>query len=197
MRVLRADGHKRMPWKNGKGETVEIAVFPPDASVDDFDFRISMATVAEDGSFSLFKGVDRTLSVLSGDGITLCVDGHDPVDLMIDSEPHPFPADVATSARLLGAPITDLNVMTRRSRFSHEVIKVDPSQVRFLADTNTFIHCTGETLQFISDDRVEMLQMGDCANFAPGEQFILVKPKAGYIIRLFVAADQSSARRNR
>lgn len=43
MRILRASDHKRMPWKNGKGETVEIAVFPEGASVDTFDWRISMA----------------------------------------------------------------------------------------------------------------------------------------------------------
>ncbi|WP_442165592.1 HutD family protein, partial [Rhizobium leguminosarum] len=46
---MRAGDHKRMPWKNGKGETVEIAVFPPGASINDFDWSISMATVAEDG----------------------------------------------------------------------------------------------------------------------------------------------------
>ncbi|MGI2035464.1 HutD family protein [Rhizobium panacihumi] len=40
-----------MPWKSGKEETTEIAVFPPDASIDDFDWRISMATVAPDDPF--------------------------------------------------------------------------------------------------------------------------------------------------
>src|SRR3712207_8945836 len=34
MKILRSSEYRRMPWKNGKGETVEIAVFPPNASVD-------------------------------------------------------------------------------------------------------------------------------------------------------------------
>jgi len=121
MRILRASDHKRMPWKNGKGETVEIAVFPEAATVDDFDWRISMATVAEDGPFSVFADIDRTLSVLTGDGIALSVAGEPDHILRPDTPPHAFPADAVTSARLLSGPITDLNVMTRRGKFTHRV----------------------------------------------------------------------------
>lgn len=121
MKILRASDYKRMPWKNGKGETVEIAVFPPDASIDDFGWRISMATVAEDGPFSVFEGIDRTLSVLTGEGVVLSVDGAESVELTPSSAPHAFPADARTAARLLDGPITDLNVMTRRDAFHHYV----------------------------------------------------------------------------
>ncbi len=75
MKLYRAHDHKRMPWKNGGGETVEIAVFPPGAGVDDFDWRISMATVASDGPFSIFPGIDRTLSILDGAGLSLKMEG--------------------------------------------------------------------------------------------------------------------------
>lgn len=121
MKLLRASDHKRMPWKNGKGETVEIAVFPQGATVENFDWRISTATVAEDGPFSVFDGIDRTLSVLTGEGITLAVAGNEEIDLRQDTAPHSFAADVVTSARLIGGPITDLNVMTRRGRWDHAV----------------------------------------------------------------------------
>ncbi|MFB9949072.1 HutD family protein [Rhizobium puerariae] len=121
MKVLRSADYRRMPWKNGGGETVEIAVFPPSASVDDLDWRISMATVATDGPFSIFEGVDRTLCVLSGEGIGLSMQGRLPVSLTRQSDPHAFPADLPTSAHLIGGPITDLNVMTRRGRFVHRV----------------------------------------------------------------------------
>ena len=121
MRILRSADHKRMPWKNGKGETVEIAVSPAGATVDNFDWRISMATVAEDGPFSVFDGIDRTLSVLTGEGITLFVAGHAPTTLRRETPPHGFPADRETHATLVSGPITDLNVMTRRGSFTRSV----------------------------------------------------------------------------
>ena len=64
-RILRSPDHRRMPWKNGRGETTEIAVHPAGASIDDFGWRVSMAGVAEDGDFSLFPGIAITLTVVS------------------------------------------------------------------------------------------------------------------------------------
>jgi len=114
-----------MPWKNGKGETVEIAVFPEGASVDTFDWRISMAPVVSDGSFSVFPGIDRTLSILTGDGMMLSVEGMAPTVIGQKSVPFSFSGDAKTEAVLQAGPITDLNVMTRRRRFSHRVTRVD------------------------------------------------------------------------
>ena len=73
MQVLRAENYRRMPWKNGGGETTEIAVFPAGAGLDDFDWRVSMARVESSGPFSVFPGIDRTLAILEGEG-------HYPVD---------------------------------------------------------------------------------------------------------------------
>jgi hypothetical protein len=42
---------------SGAGETREIISFPPDAL--QFGWRASIATIASDGPFSLFAGVDR------------------------------------------------------------------------------------------------------------------------------------------
>jgi environmental stress-induced protein Ves len=124
MRILRAADYKRMPWKNGGGETVEIAVDPPEAGLGDFAWRVSMAAVAADGPFSTFLEIDRTLSVLSGAGMELTIEGHGAVVLDRSSPPYAFPADVSTHARLLDGPITDLNVMTRRGRYAHAVSRL-------------------------------------------------------------------------
>ena len=124
MRVIRATDYRRMRWKNGLGETTEIAVHPDDATVDTFDWRLSMARVEADGPFSAFEGIDRTLSVLSGAGIRLTVDGRAPVELTAATEPYTFPGDRPTAAALLAGAITDLNVMTRRATFGHHVRRV-------------------------------------------------------------------------
>lgn len=121
MRMLRAESYRRMRWKNGGGETAEIAVSPDGAGLDDFGWRVSMATVEAGGPFSIFPGVDRTLSILEGEGMMLDIEGQGTVTLTAAADPYSFPADAATSAELVGGPITDLNVMTRRGLYRHKV----------------------------------------------------------------------------
>lgn len=141
--LLKPSDYRRMPWKNGLGETIEIAVFPPDAGIGDFDWRISMATVASDGPFSLFPGVERTLSVLSGDGLTLHRADGTKQALGIDSTPYAFPADEQVSATLVDSAITDLNVMTRRGRFDHGVerLHLDGSVAMPASESAVIVFC--------------------------------------------------------
>ncbi|WP_028745145.1 HutD family protein [Rhizobium mesoamericanum] len=136
--VLSSSAYRRMPWKNGGGETIEIAVSPEGATLSDFGWRLSMATVATDGPFSIFAGIDRTLSILDGNGMSLTIDGENPVLLTRDSAPLSFPADVDVSATLPDGPIMDLNVMTRRNGFRHRVDRVD-------VGSTTTVHATAPT----------------------------------------------------
>lgn len=114
MKILRAADFRTMAWKNGGGETTEIIVSPHGASMDDFDWRVSMARVASDGPFSLFPCIDRSLTLLEGEGMTLQVEGMGAHHLTIASDPFAFPGDVAVQSRLDAGAILDLNVMTRR-----------------------------------------------------------------------------------
>ncbi|MBA3446439.1 MAG: HutD family protein [Pseudaminobacter sp.] len=125
MRIIRAADCRRMPWKNGGGETTEIAVSPPVAGLDDFDWRLSMARVESSGPFSMFPGIDRTLAILDGEGIILHVEDRIPFGLTGKSDPLPFPADVPTRANLVAGAVTDLNMMTRRGRRRHSVERID------------------------------------------------------------------------
>jgi environmental stress-induced protein Ves len=119
LRFLPAAGRRPAPWKNGGGSTTEIAAFPPGAGLADFDWRVSMAEVAATGSFSEFPGIDRTLCLLSGAGMTLHIAGAGKVPLTPASPICRFAGDAATSAELHDGPIANLNVMTRRDRFEH------------------------------------------------------------------------------
>lgn len=121
MRIIRAAECLVMPWKNGGGTTTEIAVAPDGASLNDFDWRISMAHVGQDGPFSSFPGIDRTLSVLNGAGITLAFGDGERVRLDRASAPHFFAADRAVDGLLVDGPIDDLNVMSRRGHWTHGV----------------------------------------------------------------------------
>ncbi len=165
--LLRSNDHRRMPWKNGGGETVEIAVSPEGVGLADFDWRVSMATVATDGPFSVFPGIDRTLSILDGAGMTLSIEGRAPERLTQKSEPLPFAADAPTSATLIDGTITDLNVMTRRGRFMHSVR-------RFAIDGNDDVSFeSGTTLVLCHRGNVEIdgtaLDAGDCLLVSEGD----------------------------
>lgn len=113
MRVLRAADRIAMPWKNGGGVTREVAAFPPDADLDGFEWRISLAQIAADGPFSTFPGVDRVLTVIDGAGLLLTVDER-MLALDAASPPLTFPGEAQVSARLTDGPVSDLNVMVRR-----------------------------------------------------------------------------------
>ncbi len=63
---------RKMPvnlWRNGAGETREICCFPPETR--DFNWRASIASIASNGEFSLFPGVDRVITLLEGGKSTL------------------------------------------------------------------------------------------------------------------------------
>jgi environmental stress-induced protein Ves len=119
MRKLDARSYRTMPWKNGGGTTTEVLRSPESGSLEDFDWRVSMAKVASAGPFSRFPGVDRSIAILDGGGITLALEGRGTTTLDRTSAPFAFPADIAVSATLAGGPIEDLNVMTRRGRCRH------------------------------------------------------------------------------
>ena len=125
-RLMSAD-HRRMAWKNGAGETIEVMVHPPGAGLGDFGWRVSMAGVAEDGPFSAFEGIERSLAVLSGEGLELSVAGRAPCRIGPGDPPVTFPGDVACTARLMGGPVRDLNVMTRRGAWVHRLARADGS----------------------------------------------------------------------
>lgn len=167
MRIVRAADLVRTPWKNGGGETAEIAVHPPGAGFADFGWRISLATVAGGGLFSWFGGVDRTLTILTGEGMDLTIDGHE-YRLTAASAPLAFPGDVPAAANLIGGPVTDLNVMTRRGVFSHRVERIGPGLIATSAGGTVAVVAT-EAVRIDASD----LATGDAAFLEPDEGAVL------------------------
>jgi environmental stress-induced protein Ves len=60
-----------VPWKNGGGSTKEITTFPPNARLDDFIWRVSVAEIKQPSAYSLFPQVDRTQVLIAGLSLTL------------------------------------------------------------------------------------------------------------------------------
>jgi uncharacterized protein len=118
LRIIRSAEYPTRPWKNGGGTTRDIAVSPPGASLDDFDWRLSLARVDRDGPFSRFDNVDRTLVLLSG---AMTLHEQDRRIDLVRHEPVMFEGERAFAATVEGGATLDFNVMTRRGRARHIV----------------------------------------------------------------------------
>ncbi|WP_330287264.1 HutD/Ves family protein [Streptomyces sp. NBC_00576] len=144
--ALRWSDYRSVPWKNGGGITREVAsgaVRTPVASAeiaDGFDWRVSVADVDAGGSFSVFPGIDRVITLVEGEGMVLTVDGiRHPVGPL---SPFAFSGDAATDCRLKVGAVRNMNVMTRRSRAAAQVRIITVATAR-----GTELGCAaGETL---------------------------------------------------
>lgn len=139
MRILRAADRTPMPWKNGGGITREVAIWPPTAALDAFDWRISIADVARGGPFSAFPSVDRVLTVIQGAGLELAVEGLATVTLDAAAPPFAFPGDAACAAELHEGPIRDLNLMVRRGACTVSVRRLNGPDVFECTAQTTFV----------------------------------------------------------
>ncbi|MGO4836641.1 HutD family protein, partial [Rhizobiaceae sp. 2RAB30] len=165
--------HKTMPWKNGGGVTTEIAVFPADAGLDDFLWRVSTARVDQDGPFSMFPGIDRTLSILEGEGLDLTIDG-EPVRLTSVSAPYGFAADVPVGSRLIGGSVVDLNVMTRRGLCSSHVRRIQLASLESVGEADAVTMLLPDVrLPIALGARKETVELGDAVLLDPGEAISL------------------------
>ncbi|MGO4479741.1 HutD family protein [Massilia sp. 2TAF26] len=154
-------GLSPVSWKNGGGSTTQIAVFPPDAGFEDFDWRVSLATIAEDGAFSEFPGIERTLALVDGHGMTLEIDERSV--LLTRADPvAAFDGESRVVAKLNRGPSTDFNVMTRIERCYHRFgRRVLSGESRFIAraPVTVLFLAEGDSLELCSDhQRINMVR---------------------------------------
>lgn len=150
------------PWKNGAGSSTEIAAAPAGAGLDEFEWRISLATIAQDGPFSAFAGIDRTLALVQGPGVILDVDGDSRFALSEDDPVIEFAGESEVVATMMGAPSTDFNVMTRRARCHHRLGRRILSGISEFAprgDVTVLFLADGDSLSVSSDaERIGMVR---------------------------------------
>lgn len=146
--LLTPDLYQKMPWKNGKGTTNEIAIFPPGSTLakNDFFWRLSSADISEDGPFSPIPTYDRHLAIIEGPGVNLTfADGEEP---LLPGEVLNFRGDQAVYSRLLKGPIKDLGLMIKSDYgfANFEILKLNPQQIEFGQGTHLIFVISGSLL---------------------------------------------------
>ncbi len=115
VRLIAPEAARRVPWRNGRGTTRELAIWPPGSELarSDFEWRLAQARVSEPGPFSDFAGYERLLVVVEGAGLVLEHGQAAPRQAARLLEPCQFPGDLVTTALLPQGPIEDLNLLYR------------------------------------------------------------------------------------
>jgi len=90
-----------------------VAVAPPAATMDDFAWRVSIATITGDSVFSEFAGIDRYLVPLSSAGLDLTID--DRAQRVAQYEVCAFAGESLVSSTGGSGTSDDLNLMLRRT----------------------------------------------------------------------------------
>jgi environmental stress-induced protein Ves len=123
-KIYSPEDFQTLPWRNGLGSTVELISESLEGH-EAFSWRLSIASVANDGPFSDFSGYDRTLLLLEGTGITLNNPNGSSIELNSPLDCAYFKGEDLINASLHDGPIKDFNVMTLRSICSASVTAIN------------------------------------------------------------------------
>lgn len=127
LRPLPAHDYRRERWRNGQGWTREILRWPetaehtPGDTADDWDWRLSIAEIEQDGPFSVFPGVERELVLLRGQGVRLRFDDGEVREALPPHGRVRFAGERAVHGELIDGPTHDFNLMWRRDRIDAEL----------------------------------------------------------------------------
>ena len=130
-KIYSPQSFQTLPWRNGLGSTVELLAETPNKN-EAFSWRLSIASVANDGPFSDFSGYDRTLLLLEGTGITLNKPNGIFKVLNSSLDYANFKGEDLIDATLHNGPIKDFNIMTLRSICTSSVTAINETSESLL-----------------------------------------------------------------
>lgn len=186
MKVLRADQYATIPWRNGGGTTREIAVHRDPSLHDDFLWRLSIATITRSGPFSGFDGVDRTIAVLTGQGMTLRSSAGAAL-VTSDDPPLAFKGETSIFCEVIGGGTIDLNAMTRRGFYNHTMRReriVGWTRLTGTADKTYVV--SNASLELSWQGRESIQALDTIADISPGTAFELYsdRPAEIFVVEL-------------
>ena len=172
-------------WKNGGGSTKEIAAFPPNAGLNDFVWRVSVAEISQPSAYSIFPGIDRTQVLISGVSLTLRNQAGIEKRLLA-FEPFLFVGEEHWHATPDGV-CQMLNVMTSRAGVLN-VLEVTHGDFKCVGHAGHHVVAVVQG-EYLSDDGSQRFIAGDFLqlDFMLGEAFALTASSDAVIISIKIS----------
>ena len=181
MKILTQNDFIPMLWKNGGGNTTELLKLPHPSDPESFSLRMSIAEVTSSGPFSVFKGIDRILFMLEGDGMVLEFEDNTKIRLDNPFNPIYFPGEAEVQSQLIGGPNKDFNIMYDRTMGEAKVSFISTKGMVELGNGDqNFCYTWKNPIQYkdqiIPEQQLIVLERGEkiSAKLTPDSMLIIV-----------------------
>ena len=168
IKKMNPNDYQEVPWRNGGGLSWNIVMDSahPEFEQGMFNWRFATARIESDGEFSTYGAIDRTITLLEGDGFELDVIGnHGQTRLSVNKQKikQTFPGDVLTTCHLENGPVSVLNVMCARGLWKSDV------SVTNVDDTVSVNKCGDVLLLFAMEAQVKCSINGELVELSQHE----------------------------
>ncbi len=162
-RLYKKQHYKLSKWKNGKGDTLELASNAELAKHGAFGWRLSIATLSGDSQYSRFNGIDRSQILLQGERVVLSIGDAEPaVKIKLNRyDKVVFSGAEQVSCQLLGCTTAKMfNVMTVANSYTHLLsIHQVSAEMPIVTNCDTLlIFSVSDALQVQISERVTAVQ---------------------------------------
>ncbi|QEW23257.1 Various environmental stresses-induced protein (plasmid) [Paracoccaceae bacterium] len=182
MRLLARREYTCQPWRNGGGETAEIAVRPGAGS--DFLWRLSLATITRSGPFSTFPGVSRLFTLVEGGPVSIRVGDAGSAEVAV-GDGLKFPGDAPVRADLAGGPAMALNIMYRPEATRATIRRlscIGPTRIQHEAATGESFLFLGGACRVEGGDVALETEAGDTLADVSGAGPLVVTPEEACMV---------------
>lgn len=161
-KILCLKDYKRLTWNNPVGYSDEIARNEESTDLYEFNWRIAIDDIVQDGPFTVFPGYTRIMSVLEGSNMQVVFNGV--YENIIQTYDYVrCEGEMLGVGTLLSGPIRDLNLLYNNERYTGHFQWLQLSEVRdFTSDAEVIaIFSAIPTLTAIVNNSPETLKLHD------------------------------------
>jgi environmental stress-induced protein Ves len=114
---LAPEGHRRIPWKNGRGELIVIDCEGGESWQNmGVAWHFGRTAIIEEGPFSDYMGYERLQVVTKGAGLVLIAPDHE-IDLRLPMHPRRYDGGTPIRTLLEKGPVEVVNLIANRAHF--------------------------------------------------------------------------------